>query len=172
MTTFAVLATGPSMTAEIAASVQGRCGVVAVSDSFRLAPWADALVSTDGKWWQHHPDAANFAGEKFTGAPDFVTLDASIQRLSFGTNINSGLLAMHAAVKLGATRLLLLGFDMHGSHYFGPHPAPLKNTSADRFEAFQEQFKRFKPRGVEIVNCTVGSKLRAYRIGDLACELG
>lgn len=59
---FAVLATGPSLASEDVERVKGRFHVIAVSDAFRLAPWADALVSADAAWWKAHPDAKDFAG--------------------------------------------------------------------------------------------------------------
>lgn len=163
---FAVLATGPSMSQAVADAVRGRCAVVAVSDAHKLAPWADAMASTDRAWWCAHPEALEFAGRKFTTAQV-----EGVERIPFEgpitTGSNSGLLACHVAVKLGATRILLCGFDMKGAHFFGPHPEPLKNTKPGRFEAFQEQFRRFRPRGVEILNCTRGSALRAYPMADL-----
>lgn len=155
------------MNLQVARSLMGRCSVVVVSDAFRLAPWADGLVSQDAKWWASNPDAMQFAGRKFSGA-----LMEGVEKVQFegpiASGSNSGLLAMHVAVtKFGATRLLLLGFDMCGGHFFGPHVAPLRNTSPSRFDAFKEQFKRYRPRGVEIINCTPGSVLKAYRMADL-----
>ncbi len=170
MTCWAVLATGPSMTAEVAGAVRGRCKVMAISDAHRLAPWADAMASTDKAWWREHPEALEFEGRKFTTA-----VVEGVEKVEFEgpitTGSNSGLLGCHAAIKLGATKLLLCGFDLRGSHFFGAHPAPLKNTSASRFEAFKLQFKYFRPRGVEIVNCTPNSALDAYPRGDLLASL-
>jgi hypothetical protein len=172
VTTFAVLATGPSMSETVARSVMLRCNVVAVSDAYRLAPWADALASCDAAWWRNNPDAMQFAGRKFTLAPDYQGMPELERITGLASGTNSGLFALHVAVKLGATRILMLGFDMRGSHYFGPHQKPLKNTTADRYRVFQEQFARFKPRGVKILNCTPGSALTAYPSEDLACALG
>lgn len=168
MSTFAVLASGPSMSQAVADSVRGRCRVIAVSDSYRLAPWADALVSQDRSWWRVHAEGAmKFEGRKFTGS-DFPDVEKVQFEGGITTGSNSGLLAMWVAIKVfEAKRLLLLGFDMGGSHFFGPHPEPLKNTQPRRFDAFQEQFARFKPRGVEIWNCTPGSHLKAYKKGNL-----
>jgi hypothetical protein len=83
---------------------------------------------------------------------------------------NSGLLGCQVAVSMGAKTILLCGFDMKGSHFFGPHQAPLKNTQPARFEVFHRQFARFRPRGVEILNCTLGSALTCYPRAELnAC---
>jgi hypothetical protein len=168
---FAVLATGQSLTQEQAEAVKGCCKVVAVSNAYKLAPWADALASCDASWWKNNPEAMDFAGRKFTTAPDWQGL-SSLERVEgVASGTNSGLLGMMVAVKLGATRTLLLGYDMQGTHFFGPHPAPLRNPTAARFEVFKKQFMAYKPRGVEIINCTPGSALRAYPMGDLEEQL-
>ncbi|MES2910617.1 MAG: hypothetical protein V4718_04475 [Pseudomonadota bacterium] len=167
--TFVVLATGPSMTHALADSIRGRCKVVAVSDAYKLAPWADALASTDAKWWKAHPDAQYFEGLKFTAAPDFVPVPGA-ERLAVDTHTNSGLLGLMVAVKMGAKRILMCGFDLSGSHFFGPHLTPLRNTSPQRFEQFKKQFAAYQPRGVEIINCTPDSGLHCYPKKELnAC---
>ena len=168
----AVLATGPSMSQSVADSVRDRCRVVAVSDAYRLAPWADAMASTDGKWWKAHPEAMEFPGRKFTAAPDFIRLDG-VERLPVDTATNSGLLGLMVAVKLGATRVLLCGLDMHspGQHFFGRHPAPLRHSEQRHLELHKRQFRAYRPRGVEILNCTPGSALDAYPMSTLETEL-
>jgi hypothetical protein len=169
---FAVLATGPSLTQAVVDSVRDRCKVVAVSDAYRIAPWAEALASTDSKWWKAHPEAFEFAGQKFTAAPSFVPL-AGVERMPVDTATNSGLLGLMVAVKLGATRVLLCGLDMHspGQHFFGRHPAPLRSSEQRHLDMHKKQFLHYRPRGVEIINCTPGSALTVYPMGDLEEEL-
>ena len=162
---FAVIATGPSLTLEQVMRVR-HLPTVVVSDAYALAPWAAALVSADRAWWRHH--RPEFAGRKFCALPVDGYDTERLEGLPMGTN--SGLWAMHVAVMLGATSMLLLGFDMGGTHYFGPHPEGLKNTKPHRFEQFKRQFANYRPRGVEVVNCTPGSALKCYRMASLdAC---
>ena len=164
MTTWAVLATGPSMSQAIADRVKGRCKVVAVSDSWVLAPWADALASTDAAWWKAHPAAMSFAGRKFGAMQEFRPTPG-VERMSAQTHSNSGLLGLMVAVeKFGATRVLLCGVDLNrpGDHFFGKHKPPLKSTKAKTFDVFRQQFARYKPKGVEIINCSPGSSLACY----------
>lgn len=169
MTTFAVLATGPSMSQELADYVRGKCKVIAVSDAYRLAPWADALVSNDRNWWDHNKAAYKFAGRRFAS----VALPHGVEALPrvgvYGGGINSGLQGMRVAEKLGATKILLLGFDMHGSHYFGPHPHPLKNTTAKRFVKHIEQFNKW--RGCPVINCTPKSALKRFPMSTIEQQL-
>ena len=161
MTTWAVLATGPSMSLEFARSVMWRCAVVAVSDAYKLAPWADAIASSDRAWWMANPEAMEMKCQKYCG----ITFDVPEGVTKFEgalSGSNSGLLGLKVAVSKGAKKVLLLGFDMGGTHYFGEHKPPLKNTKTERFAVFNEQFRRYRPKGVEIINCTPDSQLDAY----------
>lgn len=167
MTTYAVLATGPSMSQAIADSIKGRFRAVVVSDAYRLAPWADALVCNDMRWWNVYPDALQFKGAKFCAR--FYPgqgVEMLPTTMEFPPGTNSGLQGMRVARALGATRILLLGFDMGGTHYFGPHPAPLRNTSPARFREFIAQFDKWLG-GCEVLNCTPGSALTKFPSADL-----
>jgi hypothetical protein len=114
--TVAVLASGPSLTAELAESVrEHRC--IVVNHSCRMAPWADMLVALDGNWPQEFRD---FAGMRVTGVED-EDLDAlyigpSYERITLAPGHvietrNSGLTAIRIAAAAGAAKILLLGFD-------------------------------------------------------------
>lgn len=165
--TFAILATGPSLTAAQVEAVREKCRVIAVSDAYKLAPWADGLVSQDKPWWRFHTEAHGFEGRKFSGA-HWDGLDVpGLERIPFDgiiqSGTNSALLACEVAVKtFGAKELLLLGVDMKGSHFFGPHPEPLKNTTDARFEVMKRQFENWRPKGVTVWNCNLNSGLECF----------
>lgn len=167
---FVVLATGQSVTADQVEYVcevhaAGKCGAIAVSDMYQLAPWADALVSHDPNWWRNHPDAVRFKGRRFCGGfhPGTEHLE---QTAEFHSGPNSGLQGMRVARDVfKASRILLVGFDMHGTHYFGPHPKTLPNTTPERFREHLKQFGRW--RSGEVINCTPGSALKWFPTGEL-----
>lgn len=145
-----MLATGPSMNEAVASAVRGRGAVIAVSDAFQLAPWADALVSTDRQWWDVHAAAPGFSGRKFAA----VDIDGVERVPGVPRDINSGLLALQVAVgEFGATTVVLLGIDLHGSHFFGDHPAPLFNSTDAQFRSMNQCFRQYQPAGVRIINC-------------------
>lgn len=169
MSTFAILATGSSMSQSVADSVRGRCSVIAVSDAFRLAPWADALVSSDPQWWRVNEDAWEFAGNKYRAKRNEAA-PRDVREVVAPSGSNSGLLALIVAETLGATKALLLGYDMGGTHFFGPHTKGLANTTASRFETFKKQFARWKTE-MDVVNCTTGSALHCYRFSAVEREL-
>lgn len=171
MSTFVVLASGPSVNQAIADFVRDKCKVVAVSNAYILAPWADALVSNDSQWWRTNCDALNFAGRKFSGASMHGTERLRVEG-NYPSGCNSGLQGMRVATMLGATKILLLGFDMHaknGHHFFGKHPSPLRNTTESRFKVHIDQFRRW--RGPKVVNCTPGSALTQFPMSTIEKEL-
>lgn len=175
METWCVLATGQSMSQQLADSVHGRCKVVAVSNAYELAPWADAMAAVDASWWRYHKEAFNFAGRKFTGAPDYQGLRELERIPDLVSGTNSGLFGVRVAVHIAGKpiRILLCGFNMRGTHYFGPHRKGLRNTRVERFEVFKQQFSRYHPQGVEIINCTPNSALTCYPTANLEdCLLG
>jgi hypothetical protein len=172
MSLWVVCATGPSLSAADVEYVKGKAKVVAVSDAYRLCPWADVIASSDAAWWEVHKDAISLHGEKIGAMPVFQLIKG-VGSLAGHVGINSGLLGIRAAVSKGATKVVLLGFDMHspGDHFFGRHPESLKSTTPERMKVFHKQFDAYHPAGVDIVNCTKGSELKAYRMGDIREEV-
>jgi hypothetical protein len=68
--TVVCLASGPSLTTEDVNYVRGKAIVLAINDAIRLAPWADALHSSDSIWWQkHYRQMRTFHGLKFRVNP-------------------------------------------------------------------------------------------------------
>lgn len=193
--TAVILASGPSMTAELAASVRGRARAIAVNNQGiptenaagelvpAFAPWADVLYAADLHFWNHNRAAAlAFAGMKVTIQGAFPKLQhfehPAVHVLQnagphgfddrpthLRTGRNSGYQAVHLAAHFGATRILLLGFDMKGElgrqHWFG-EPKWRKQHQVP-FSLFCREFAigapHFKARGVTIINCTPGSAL-------------
>lgn len=186
--TVAILATGASLTPQQVATVRrahqhARLAVVAVNDAFRLAPWADVLYAADSAWWKvNADDALAFVGLKFTA--DQMTPYRCVTRLkqtgltgydpepgSVRTGGNSGYQALHLAIQSGAERVLLLGYDMGGAHYFGAHKPPLRNTTPDTYLKWRDRFAELNGRGAHIINCTPGSALTCFPRGELESEL-
>lgn len=121
--TVAVLAPGPSMTQDLADSVN-NLPRIAVRRAFQFAPDADMLVAIDGasgtlddSFWD---DANGFAGLRITGTEseelDALYLQMPHERVTLreGHSVefrNNGLAAIRIAAAAGAKKILLLGFD-------------------------------------------------------------
>src|SRR6185295_6141564 len=59
-----IVASGPSASAADLKAYKGRAKFIAVNESYRLAPWADALVCADGNWWHKKKGLPEFTGLK------------------------------------------------------------------------------------------------------------
>ena len=79
---------------------------------------------------------------------------------------NSGYQAINLAYLLGATRIILLGFDMSNhsglSHFFGDHPDEFAGGSDPK--RFIAGVNTIKPEdyGIEIINCSRVTELDAF----------
>lgn len=86
---------------------------------------------------------------------------------------NSGYQAVHLAATFGASKIVLLGFDMQRtggrSHSHGDHVKPLGNGS--NFSLWIERFgplaRDLKARGVDVVNASRTTALRCFRQASL-----
>lgn len=161
--TWAVVGTGQSLTQDDVDYLRGKCRVIVISNAYKMAPWADILVSHDQLWWHKNGGAIGFAGKKYCRS--HVPKVELFNPPGFPRGCNSGLMGLLVAKKHGAKKILLLGFDMHGTHYFGRHPKGLKNTTPERFKVHIQQFSSFS--GCEVINCTAKSALKRYPMANL-----
>lgn len=192
--TAVILAGGPSLSCKefryvARATLDGRCKTIAVNDAIFLAWWADWLHGCDIKWWMWHRESVT----KFTGIK--TTLTETVP-LAWGVNFlgnashgdenrggytdkpdvlhaggNGGFQAIQCAMKAGATRILLLGFDMKGTHWFGEHPDRIQSDHAGTMLPwFDTLVEPARQRGIEIINCTPGSLIECFpraRVQDI-----
>lgn len=182
--TFVCLGTGPSLTQHDVDFVRSRARVIAVNDSYRLAPWADVLYACDVKWWRwqsqlHAKHIAAFAGFKY-GMQDPSRYVAGVQVLKdcgehglerephgLRHGRNSGYAAINLAVHLGAAKIILLGYDMSmalksQSHFFGQHPdqkRPLFRECIRNFKTIVEPLNRLH---ITVVNASRTTALDCF----------
>lgn len=179
-----VAAPGPSLTPDVVEVCRGQ-RVVVVQDAYRLLPRADVLYGCDAAWWRERKGAAEFEGERWSShhVGRGVGNDKSSIGPQYGLRLvegrdkpgfsfdpawihygkNSGFQAVNLALLMGASRVVLVGFDMHGTHFFGPHRRPLRQTPDYRnfINAFAKAAELLRP-GIEIVNATPGSALKCF----------
>lgn len=138
-----------------------------------MAPWADLLYASDCQWWRvNAQQALKFEGLKVscsevefrsvhhlrnTGIDGFDSNPENVR-----TGGNSGYAALHIAIHARAARILLLGFDMGGAHWFGRHGFGLRNTDPGTFSRWIPRFATLVNKGSEIINCTPGSALKCF----------
>lgn len=187
--TVACVASGPSLTPADVEYVRGKVdAVIAVNNAIDLAPWADILYACDGKWWhwrlspkspltpEQRSVVANYQGIKYAMKDDARRWIAhGVQMLRKGPKhgldprpdtlahgFNSGYQAIGAAVHLGARRVVLLGYDMQGGHFFGKHPDNTRPPFSLCIPAFESLAKPLSTLGVEVINCTRKTALKCF----------
>lgn len=83
---------------------------------------------------------------------------------------NSGYQAINLAYHFGATRIILLGYDMKtsGQHFFGVHNSPGLNKDTN-YSSFIANFRTINPKdyGIEIINCSRDSDLDCFSTAKL-----
>lgn len=172
-----IVASGPSAKDAPLDRVAGWAKIVAVNESWRLCQ-PDMIYACDGAWWRANNGLPGFAGIKVTqearAASDYglhkVTVAVGCDRMLFGevgllgSGSNSGFQALNLVAQLGASRILLVGYDMNlanGIHWHGMHPQGLNNPR-ESLVARWLAADWTMPKGIEVVNCNPASALDAY----------
>lgn len=182
--TVVCLASGPSLSQKDVDTCRGVAQVIAIKDSIRMAPWAPVLYACDAKWWRAHPETKTYTGLKYGLEMQADRTDVQILRNTGDTGLerqpdglkngrNSGYQAINLAVHLGASRIVLIGYDCQPAsngqhHWFGNHvysnAAPPYGLFLERFSTLPEGLRR---SGVTVVNATNGSALPYFPIVSL-----
>ena len=177
--TIVIIAGGPSVT-QADVDLTKEQVVIVINDAYQIAPWATYQYFCDKTWHQWHKDKPAyqmFEGLKLTQEKDIpgtlhVTgktgkgLSESPERIHFGQN--SGFQALNLAVHFGASRILLLGYDMkfgeNGlAHWFGDHPNNVRSNYPAWLSNFSIAADQIKERGIEVINCSRDTALRCFK---------
>lgn len=178
--TFVLIGGGPSLTPADVDAVRDHARVIAINDSYLLAPWAYCLYAADRKWIDWHSGVPGFRGQKYTiesrdttDRPDWTVmrntgvLGLESDATGLRTGHNGGYQAINLAVHMGARRILLLGFDMAPnpdgpSHWFGEHPDKRPSPYPEMRAAFDSLIEPLKALGVDVLNCSRRTALTAF----------
>lgn len=155
---------------------------LAVNDSYKLI-WPNVCYWGDFGWYQLHKDRIfqMYKGGCFTdvfecyGEPGVIVLerrprDFTLEPSKLGWFDNSGITAIGLAVKLGAKRVLLLGFDMsmddqgNGNWYRNEKDQPSQlrfNRHVRVADTFAHQLTKACP-DIQVVNCNPKSSLEVF----------
>ncbi len=191
--TAVIVATGPSAATAPLPIAKFQARFIAIKNSWKLCPWADALYGCDKDWWIFNRGVPEFAGMKFSPSPTVCRLYRDIRLVQLKSraqillakpgvigcglsagNGHSGFQAINLAVQWGVKRIVLVGFDMtlaHGAHWHKEQlgfakPDALRVAGHCReMDACAQQFTAL---GVEVVNASEHSALKAYPKLDFA----
>ncbi len=178
--TAVILASGPSLR-----SFDGRLPdcvrTITTNSTIFTYPKADVAFGVDFMWWKVHHQAVRKASRAQCWTVDKSASErfglhfvrpantGGLHETRVNTNGNTGAAAINLAALFGAKRILLLGFDMRRGpegerHHHPEHPKPCAQSSCFddwlyRFDALARGCER---KGIEVINCTPGSALRAF----------
>jgi hypothetical protein len=182
MTTAICIASGPSLTADDVNYCKGKGKIYVANNCFKLAPWADVLYACDGRWWQHYHDQVDkvFKGERWT-IDDAAAVEYGLKTIGVLNDAiwsehpsaitlggNSGHQMMNLACIQGASKIVLLGYDMKPRadgirHWHGDHINALLQTNPVEYVNWRKNFKEAKPFiKIPVVNCTRDTALEAF----------
>lgn len=198
--TAAILAGGPSLTRDQVERVRraAHIRVIAINDSYALAPWADLFWFCDLRWWSWHADRAAWrdvldraaAGDAMVATLENRELhekhpyirhlrnkgrdgiEPAADAIRHGSN--GGYQALMVAMKLGAARVLLLGYDFRLSadgrtHWHAGHPivSPASVYTDLMVPAYERVAPEIARAGVRVVNCSPDSALTVFPYRDI-----
>ncbi len=187
-----VVASGPSLTDEQIALVEhSDVLTIAVNNSYAKLQHPDVVYACDYLWWKlNHMKAKQNIPRRQLWTQDRAAAEQfqlshiqwegkdGLGKRGLRVNGNSGAGAINLAYHFGARRILLVGMDMkpgpNGEKHWHPdHPKPL--VQGQQFEEWRKKMgvlaADLKTEGVTVVNCTPGSALTCFPMGDLEQEL-
>lgn len=183
--TAVILASGPSLRSFDGRLPEGVRTITTNSTIFNY-PKADVAFGADFYWWKLNQAAVRKASRAQCWTVDRTAAEryglsfvrgaetGGLHETRVNVNGNSGAACINLAALFGAKRILLLGMDMkHGPkgerHWHPEHPKPCGQQSCfdDWLYKFDALARGCERKGIEVVNCTPGSALRAFPMMSL-----
>lgn len=172
-----ILGGGPSLPIERLPELRGRGKIIAVNNAGFVAPWADILFYADNRWLLWNRERLDtFEGMAVvTRSPDVLTSDPILYldykpfKLSHNPEAVGGLCggssAINLAYLLGASRIVLLGFDYRPGNFHAEHRTPTPDEEHYRLKfkpAMQIIANGIASTAVSVWNSTPNSALECF----------
>lgn len=157
---------GPSLTENDCRTAEASGHpIIAVNNSWIRVPTARIIYASDHDWWKKNHQKITIGAERWTNNRK-AEVDYRCKRIAGLSGYNSGLAAILLARHLGASRILLLGYDCQATggqaHWHAPHKGNNPNEISYRIWA-----KQFRSTGKQIkghvVNCSRATALTVFR---------
>jgi hypothetical protein len=145
----AVIATGPSLLFEdVARLAEAGHILVGVNSAWKIWRNLDALYAGDYRYWKAYAgeiDRLKIKAKRFSRSSRAEKMyGAKYTKSALGDDYNSGELAVELAIRRGADRVVMTGFDAsvkHGIHCHGEH-TKTPNPNPERCRRWRKQFAR------------------------------
>jgi hypothetical protein len=183
----AIVACGPSVKNANVELLKGKFKVLAIKEALsRLVPFADVVYGCEEPWWNHVKGLPDYKGLKlawegskinfedvhrfalFSKTHDEIMVDAPGV---IGAGGHSGFQALNIAVQFGASRILLVGYDLHLNkhvHFYGRNTWSRANNPNDTvfprwIDGMERAAVKLSAMGVEVINASPVSKVQSFR---------
>lgn len=166
--------------------MKARFVTFGVNDNYQFGP--DVLYAADPRWIDYHEQQGNIPTvcRKYTCRADRVEKwgwnyvhvlagrgeGISLDPMHMHSGGNTGFQLINLAVLMGVARIVLLGYDMRlvsgKDHWFGNHPPEVNATTPNpgKYQKWAPHFGTMRPQlkeaGVEVINCTKDSAIKAF----------
>ena len=152
-------------------------------------PWADMLYAADAKWWRDHRPAFRgmlVSGEEVTEVSINNQVWPAIETTVLkcidrthpmprepGTVVgggHSGFQALGLALTLGASRIVLLGYDCTSKPGRNCHvDRPKRYQNSPAFDRWIEMYRRVPAQwpDVEVINCSRHTQIDAFPVREI-----
>lgn len=192
MTTAICIASGPSLTAKDVDYCRGKGKVYVINNTFKLASWADVLYGCDFRWWEnYHAEAKKICSGEFWTVDERASSEYGVNLIgclsdggfwsrknnSVALCGNGGHQAMNLAAAQGASKIILLGYDMKPAangirHWHGDHISALTQTNPVEYVNWVNNFKEAsKMIDIPVINCTADTAIDCFERADLRAVL-
>lgn len=176
-----IIASGPSLAWTDLSLIPADWQTMTVNSAWEKLPDANHHYAGDYAWWLQYVYTCRSTGTRWTW--DSKASDAwGINRLVLhkGRGLcepfghvnhggNSGFQAINLAYHLGATRIVLLGFDMsrkHGAHFHGDHPQGMVNAPHQHIICWRKHMAHMaadlSKAGIQCVNASEYTELDCF----------
>lgn len=148
--------------------------VLAVNAAGYDVPWAKVLFFRDPEWYRDNETLVlNWAGLVVSVSREAKRVNPRVLRVAVGGRLRrartSGHMAVDLAGMMGASRIILLGFDHNrdGGNYHGRHRGPGLEYTGGLLEQWDAYKKTAKREGIVILNATRRSRITAFPFCDI-----
>jgi len=170
------IATGSSLTRQDVEFCMGKGKIYAVKEALIYAPFADVLYAADTDWWDYTDRWQWFKGQKWTVSSE-ASIKYKLNHIEYDNQIlwsenksilasggNSGFQVINLAYLQGATKIILLGYDMgytSKKHFFDDtHKRESRNSDYKKWLTHFEKSSKVIP--IPVINCTRQSDLNCF----------
>lgn len=170
MSTVVICASGPSLTQDdCRLAISSGLPVIAVNSTWRAVPDCAHIYAGDLRWWDLNIPVLPGGPERWScNRRAHTRYGVNLFPTNTSGTFNSGQRAILFAHWLGATSIILLGFDCsiaNGSHWHGDHIC-LDNPTASNVKRWHSEFARVEQQlcgSVNIINSSRQTALNCFR---------